>query len=98
MGDVSGIVGQKSMEMNNNDGTCQVGCYHNGIGVEKDERKAFIYYQKSAEMSDVSIMVGYSILIELKRFKNQQKWITLMEHTGLDVVSTMELELKRMNI
>ena len=29
-------------------------CYQNGIGVEKDEHKAFIYYQKSAEMDPAS--------------------------------------------
>ncbi|RIB29340.1 hypothetical protein C2G38_1166656 [Gigaspora rosea] len=27
-----------------------VDCYSNGIGVEKDKHKAFVYYQKSAEM------------------------------------------------
>src|SRR5690348_336148 len=27
-------------------------CYEKGIGVEKDECKAFIYYQKSAEMGN----------------------------------------------
>ncbi|KAF0529897.1 calmodulin-dependent protein kinase [Gigaspora margarita] len=26
--------------------------YQNGIGVEKDEHKAFFYYQKSADMGD----------------------------------------------
>ncbi|KAF0550244.1 HCP-like protein [Gigaspora margarita] len=32
-------------------GTYYVGCcYRDGIGVEKDECKAFVYYQKSAEM------------------------------------------------
>jgi TPR repeat protein len=32
-------------------GTYMIGyCYRNGLGVEKDEDKAFIYYQKSAEM------------------------------------------------
>ncbi|RIB02480.1 hypothetical protein C2G38_2227715 [Gigaspora rosea] len=28
-------------------------CYRNGIGIENDDHKAFIYYQKSAEMGDV---------------------------------------------
>src|SRR5260364_211754 len=35
--------------------------YQHGIGVEKDESKAFIYYQKSSEMGDASgtNSVGY---------------------------------------
>ncbi|KAF0541894.1 HCP-like protein [Gigaspora margarita] len=39
--------------MGNSDGICNVGyCYHNGYGVEKDEHKAFLYYQMSAEMGN----------------------------------------------
>ncbi|RIB20922.1 hypothetical protein C2G38_2244267, partial [Gigaspora rosea] len=36
-------------------------CYENGMGIEKDENKAFIYYQKSAEMgsADGTYGVGY---------------------------------------
>ena len=28
-------------------------CYHNAIGFEKNEHKAFIYYQRSAEIGDI---------------------------------------------
>ncbi|KAF0424592.1 calmodulin-dependent protein kinase [Gigaspora margarita] len=42
--------------------TINVGhCHHSGIRVEKDEHKAFIYYQKSVDMGDATAMcsVGY---------------------------------------
>ncbi|RIB23706.1 kinase-like domain-containing protein [Gigaspora rosea] len=48
--------------MGNASGIYQIGyCYQNGIVVEKDEHKAFIYYKKSAEMDYVSAInqVGY---------------------------------------
>ncbi|RIB13598.1 hypothetical protein C2G38_2144461 [Gigaspora rosea] len=40
-------------EMGSSDGMCILGsCYKDGIGVVKDEHKAFFYYQKSAEMGN----------------------------------------------
>ncbi|KAF0537212.1 calmodulin-dependent protein kinase [Gigaspora margarita] len=34
-------------------GIYNIGCFYNeGIGVKKDEQKAFEYYQKSADMGD----------------------------------------------
>lgn len=37
--------------MGNSVGVKAVGvCYHNGIGVGKEGHKAFVYYQKSADM------------------------------------------------
>ena len=55
--------------MGDADGIFQIGCYYDeGIGVEKDEHKAFEYYQKSAEMGDFN---GTAIVmmteLELKR-------------------------------
>ncbi|RIB14331.1 hypothetical protein C2G38_1665840 [Gigaspora rosea] len=48
--------------MGHTEGTYNVGsCYHDGIGVEKSENKAFIYYQKSADMghAEGTYKVGY---------------------------------------
>ncbi|RIB08111.1 hypothetical protein C2G38_2147234 [Gigaspora rosea] len=63
-------------------------CYRLGKWIEKDENKAFIYYQKSAEMGDASgtCGVGYCY-VELKRMnirhsitiKNLLRWVTLLE-------------------
>ena len=41
---------KKSAEQENSDGQYQLGrCYKDGIGIEKDEAKAFEWYKKSAE-------------------------------------------------
>ncbi|KAF0537730.1 serine/threonine protein kinase [Gigaspora margarita] len=48
--------------MGNANGTYSVGyCYDNGIGVEKDDHNAFIYYQKSAEIGhfEGTFMTGF---------------------------------------
>ncbi|RIB01365.1 hypothetical protein C2G38_1013031 [Gigaspora rosea] len=49
-----------SANMENLDGISQ-SCHCHGIGVEKDEHKAFISYQKSAELGDIigTFKVGY---------------------------------------
>src|ERR1700752_5315845 len=49
-------------------------CYEYGIGVEKDENKAFTHYQKSAEMNDPNGMyqVAYCYLgigVEIDKHK-----------------------------
>ncbi|KAF0543510.1 calmodulin-dependent protein kinase [Gigaspora margarita] len=50
-------------------------CYEYGIGVEKDENKAFIHYQKSADMNNPNGMfqVGYcyylGIGVEIDKLK-----------------------------
>jgi hypothetical protein len=43
-------------------------CYSNGIGIKKDEHKALIYYQKSAEMVSLKeyVMLDYVIETELE--------------------------------
>ncbi|RIB08216.1 hypothetical protein C2G38_367102 [Gigaspora rosea] len=53
---------QEMSTENVNDEIYNVGyCYQNGVGVEKDEQKAFAYYQKSAEMGNASgtCSIGY---------------------------------------
>ena len=53
---------QKLADMNDSDGMYWLGyCYEYGIGVEKDENKAFIYYQKSGELNNSNgiYRVGY---------------------------------------
>ncbi|KAF0525866.1 HCP-like protein [Gigaspora margarita] len=37
---------------------CLGSCYKDGIGIEKDEHKAFIYYHKSAEMGHAGGILG----------------------------------------
>ncbi|RIB30136.1 hypothetical protein C2G38_606463 [Gigaspora rosea] len=63
-------------DINTSNGLFFLGQYHEyGIGVEKDNHKAFIYYQKSAEMGHVSgtFQVGYcydeGIGVEKNKFK-----------------------------
>ncbi|RIB10473.1 kinase-like domain-containing protein [Gigaspora rosea] len=53
---------QKLADTNEPNGNYLLGyCYEHGIGVEKDENKAFTYYQKSADVSNHNGMyqVGY---------------------------------------
>ncbi|RIB26852.1 hypothetical protein C2G38_2263229 [Gigaspora rosea] len=81
-------------------------CYENGVGVEKDEHKAFIYYQKSAEMGYVNGIhdIGYCYLYgvgvekdEHKAFFYFQKSAEMgnaMEQIVLNIVICLELELK----
>ena len=85
-------------------------CYWDGIRVEKNEHKAFIYYQKSAEMGDSigTYNVGYCYRNgigvgkdERKAFIHYQKSAEmreLKEHIVLDNVIIKELELIRMRI
>ncbi|RIB28796.1 hypothetical protein C2G38_2239297 [Gigaspora rosea] len=43
---------QKSAEMVHTTGMVNVGSYYSEIGDEKDERKAFTYFQKSTEIGN----------------------------------------------
>ncbi|KAF0450388.1 sel1 repeat domain-containing protein [Gigaspora margarita] len=72
--------------MGNDAGTFNVGlCYKLGTGVEKDEKKAFEYYKKSAEMgvADGMYYVGefyrLGIVVE-KNIDIAFEWYPLLNH------------------
>ncbi|RIB15611.1 hypothetical protein C2G38_2192012 [Gigaspora rosea] len=72
-------------------------CYHYGKWVQKDEHKAFNYYQKSAKTNDSCEVFSFVSVIkmesELKRMnirhsfmiKNLQRWVTLVECQVLQI-------------
>ncbi|RIB04931.1 hypothetical protein C2G38_2119576, partial [Gigaspora rosea] len=53
--------------------TVLTGCYRHGKWVEKDEHKAFIYCQKSAEIGDVFGTYSLGICYLLRNEKDEHK-------------------------